>query len=144
MMVYKVKMRPRKARCESQSMRLFPWLRYYFGHTVSVNVFATYFNAFHALPVCAILGVMTSSILAVDPVVSKISAVQRAGTKLVDITYDVTADTPTIRVSPETSKYGELVEGEAALRDLKSNGFSQKGQVLVMTIIDSNRKNYEW
>jgi formylglycine-generating enzyme required for sulfatase activity len=30
---------------------------------------------------------------AADPEVSNISAVQRAGTRLVDITYDVTADT---------------------------------------------------
>jgi len=31
---------------------------------------------------------------AADPVVSNISAAQRGGTKLVDITYDVTADKP--------------------------------------------------
>jgi hypothetical protein len=86
---------------------------------------------------------MTSGLLAADPAVSNISAMQRAGTKLVDITYDVTADVPTVRVSPETSKYGELVEGEAGLRDSESKGFGQKDQVLVMTIIDSNRKNYE-
>jgi formylglycine-generating enzyme required for sulfatase activity len=41
---------------------------------------------------------MTSSIWAADPVVSNISAVQRAGTKLVDITYDVTADTPKVAI----------------------------------------------
>jgi len=35
---------------------------------------------------------------AADPVVSNISAVQRAGTKLVDITYDVTANTSTVSV----------------------------------------------
>jgi hypothetical protein len=34
---------------------------------------------------------MTSSIWAADPVVSNISAVQRAGTKLLDFTFDVTA-----------------------------------------------------
>jgi formylglycine-generating enzyme required for sulfatase activity len=44
--------------------------------------------------------------LAADPVVSNISAVQRAGTKLVDITYDVTADTPTVKVTLEISSDG--------------------------------------
>ena len=33
-------------------------------------------------------------VMAADPVVSNISAVQRAGTKLVDITYNVVADYP--------------------------------------------------
>ncbi len=41
-----------------------------------------------------------------EPVVSNISAVQRAGTKLVDITYDVTADTPTVKVTLEISSDG--------------------------------------
>lgn len=36
---------------------------------------------------------------AADPVVSNISAFQRAGTQLVDITYDVTADTSTVSVA---------------------------------------------
>jgi len=66
-----------------------------------MNHFASYFNAFRILPVCAILCAMTSYLLAADPVVSNLTAVQRAGTKLVDITYDVTADTPKVRVSPE-------------------------------------------
>ena len=43
---------------------------------------------------------------AADPVVSNISAVQRAGTKLVDITYDVTADTATVGVSLAISNDG--------------------------------------
>ncbi|MEI6674303.1 MAG: SUMF1/EgtB/PvdO family nonheme iron enzyme [Verrucomicrobiota bacterium] len=36
---------------------------------------------------------------ATAPVVSNIAAVQRAGTQLVDITYNVTADTPTVSVT---------------------------------------------
>jgi hypothetical protein len=55
-----------------------------------MNHFASYFNAFRILPVCAILCAMTSYLWAADPVVSNISAVQRAGTKLADITCDVT------------------------------------------------------
>jgi formylglycine-generating enzyme required for sulfatase activity len=43
---------------------------------------------------------------AADPVVSNVTFVQRAGTKLVDITYDVTADTPTVFVSLEISSDG--------------------------------------
>ncbi len=71
-----------------------------------VNAFALYFNAFRAVHVCAIFLAMTSSLWAADPVVSNISAVQRAGTKLVDITYDVTADTPTVLVGLEISNDG--------------------------------------
>ena len=44
--------------------------------------------------------------LAADPVVSNLTAAQRPGTKLVDITYDVTADTPTVRVTLEISSDG--------------------------------------
>jgi hypothetical protein len=73
---------------------------------VFVNVFAPYFNAFRTLRVCAILCAITSSLSAADPVVSNISAVQRAGTKLVDITYDVTADTTTVVVGLEISNDG--------------------------------------
>jgi formylglycine-generating enzyme required for sulfatase activity len=43
---------------------------------------------------------------AADPVVSNISAVQRAGTQLVDITYDVTADTSTVQVTLAISSDG--------------------------------------
>ena len=71
-----------------------------------VNAFVAYFNAFRTLPVCAMLCALTSCLLAADPVVSNISAVQRAGTKLVDITYDVTADTPTVLVALEISNDG--------------------------------------
>jgi hypothetical protein len=42
---------------------------------------------------------LSSSLFAAEPVVSKVNGVQRAGTKLVDISYDVTADTPTVAVS---------------------------------------------
>jgi sulfatase modifying factor 1 len=41
--------------------------------------------------------------LAADPVVSNLTAAQRPGTKLVDITYDVTADMPTVNVTLEIS-----------------------------------------
>jgi hypothetical protein len=43
---------------------------------------------------------------AADPAVSNLTFAQRAGTKLVDITYDVTADTPTVIVSLEISTDG--------------------------------------
>ena len=43
---------------------------------------------------------------AADPVVSNLTATQRAGTKLVDITYDVSADTPTVQVTLEISSDG--------------------------------------
>ena len=43
---------------------------------------------------------------AVDPVVFNLSAAQRADTKLVDISYDVTADTPTVAVTLEISSDG--------------------------------------
>ncbi len=71
-----------------------------------VNAFAPYFHAFRTVHVCAILCALTSGLWAADPVVSNISAVQRAGTKLVDITYDVTADTPTVAISLRISDDG--------------------------------------
>jgi hypothetical protein len=40
------------------------------------------------------------------PVISNLTAAQRAGTKLVDITYDVTADTQSVIVSLEISSVG--------------------------------------
>ena len=43
---------------------------------------------------------------AADPVVSNLQAVQRDGTKLVDITYDVAADTATVAVSLQISGDG--------------------------------------
>jgi hypothetical protein len=56
-----------------------------------MNVFVQHFRVFRTLRLCAILGAMTSLIYAADLVVSNIFAVQRAVTKLVDITCDVTA-----------------------------------------------------
>jgi formylglycine-generating enzyme required for sulfatase activity len=53
----------------------------------------------------AILGTITTAIAA-DPVVSNLTADQRPGTKLVDIRYDVTADTPTVKVTLEISSDG--------------------------------------
>ena len=43
---------------------------------------------------------------AADPVISNLTAAQRAGTHLVDITYGVTADTPSVIVSLEISSDG--------------------------------------
>ena len=54
----------------------------------------------------AVLGLCIAPLHAADPVVSNLSASQRAGTKLVDITYDVTADTPTVTVSLGISSDG--------------------------------------
>ena len=53
----------------------------------------------------AILGTITTA-FASDPVVSNLTAAQRPGTKLVDITYDVTAETPTVKVTLEISSDG--------------------------------------
>jgi hypothetical protein len=44
--------------------------------------------------------------IAADPVVSNLSAAQRPGTKLVDIRYDVSADTPAVKVTLEISSDG--------------------------------------
>jgi formylglycine-generating enzyme required for sulfatase activity len=55
--------------------------------------------------VLAILGTITSA-FAADPVVSNLTAAQRPGTNLVDITYDVTADIPTVKVTLEISSDG--------------------------------------
>jgi formylglycine-generating enzyme required for sulfatase activity len=71
-----------------------------------MNHFASYFNAFRILSVCAILCAMTNYLLAADPIVSNLTAAQRPGTKLVDITYDVTADTPTVGVTLRISSDG--------------------------------------
>jgi formylglycine-generating enzyme required for sulfatase activity len=56
--------------------------------------------------VSAALFLLTPLAEAADPVVSNISAVQRAGTMLVDITYDVTADTSTVWVGLAISSDG--------------------------------------
>jgi hypothetical protein len=53
----------------------------------------------------AILGTFVTA-FAADPVVSNLTAHQRPGTKLVDITYDVTADTPTVGVTLRISSDG--------------------------------------
>ena len=45
---------------------------------------------------------------AADPIVSNLTAVQRPGTKLVDITYDLTADTPTVGITLRISSDGGL------------------------------------
>ena len=53
----------------------------------------------------AILGTIATA-LAADPVVSNLTAAQRPGTKLVDIRYDVAADTSTVKVTLEISSDG--------------------------------------
>ena len=53
----------------------------------------------------AILGTFATA-FAADPVVSNLTAAQRSGTKLVDITYDVTAETQTVKVTLEISSDG--------------------------------------
>ncbi len=65
------------------------------------------FSSCRAAALCAaalILGALPG--WAADPVVSNLKAVQREGTKLVDITYDVAADTPTVQVSLQISGDG--------------------------------------
>lgn len=54
----------------------------------------------------ALFACLASAALGASPVVSNVTAVQRAGTKLVDISYDVTADTPTVIVYLEISSNG--------------------------------------
>ena len=56
--------------------------------------------------VIPILLLLAASLHAAAPEVSNLAASQRAGTKLVDITYDVTADTPTVTISLEVSSDG--------------------------------------
>ena len=51
---------------------------------------------------------------AADPVVSNLNAVQREGTKLVDLTYDLAADSATVAVSLQISW-----DGGARLRCLR-------------------------
>ena len=48
----------------------------------------------------------TTTARAAVPVVSNLTAAQRFGTKLVDITYDVTADTPTVTITVAISSDG--------------------------------------
>jgi len=48
----------------------------------------------------------TASVLAAPPVVSNITASQRAGTKLVDIYYDVSASTSTLTIAAQVSADG--------------------------------------
>jgi hypothetical protein len=58
------------------------------------------------LAAAAALLVSLSPAHAGDPLVSNLTAAQRPGTKLVDIRYDVTADTPTVKVTLEISSDG--------------------------------------
>jgi formylglycine-generating enzyme required for sulfatase activity len=56
--------------------------------------------------VSAAIILLTPLAEAAAPVVSNISAVQRAGTQLVDISYDVTADTSTVQITLAISSDG--------------------------------------
>jgi uncharacterized repeat protein (TIGR02543 family) len=62
--------------------------------------------ALTGLKVVASLLFLTGTLLAAEPVVSNVQGQQRPGTKLVDITYDVTADTPTVGVTLRISSDG--------------------------------------
>jgi hypothetical protein len=54
----------------------------------------------------SIVALLAASLHAAAPVVSNLSASQRAGTKLVDIVYDVAADTSSVDISLEVSSDG--------------------------------------
>ena len=54
----------------------------------------------------SIVALLAASLHAAAPVVSNLSASQRAGTKLVDIVYDVAADTSSVAISLEVSSDG--------------------------------------
>jgi formylglycine-generating enzyme required for sulfatase activity len=56
-------------------------------------------SAFRWIAALALAVGLSSSLFAAEPVVSNVNGVQRAGSKLVDISYDVTADTPTVTIS---------------------------------------------
>lgn len=62
-------------------------------------------NSLHAKAILPLLFICSIA-QAADPVVSNISALQRVGTKLVDISYNVTADTPTVMIYLEISNDG--------------------------------------
>jgi hypothetical protein len=57
-------------------------------------------------PIITALGLCIAPLHGAAPVVSNLTAAQRAGTKLVDISYDVTADTPTVATTLEVSSDG--------------------------------------
>jgi hypothetical protein len=63
-------------------------------------------KAYLSLALCFALLLLPAAVHAADPVVSNLTAAQRPGTKLVDIHYDVTADTPTVKVTLEISSDG--------------------------------------
>ena len=63
-------------------------------------------KAYLSLALGFALLLLPAAVHAANPVVSNLTASQRPGTKLVDITYDVTADTPTVSVSLRISSDG--------------------------------------
>jgi formylglycine-generating enzyme required for sulfatase activity len=70
------------------------------------SLFSSLFSGRAAALISAVLISGALPGVAADPVVSNLKAVQREGTKLVDITYDVAADTPTVRVNLQISGDG--------------------------------------
>jgi hypothetical protein len=61
----------------------------------------------HLAAVLALLSILSpQTVLAEAPVVNNLTAAQRPGTKLVDIRYDVTADTSTVKVTLQISGDG--------------------------------------
>jgi uncharacterized repeat protein (TIGR02543 family) len=63
-------------------------------------------TSFRWLAALAAAVFLPSTLLAADPIVSNVQGLQRPGTKLVDISYDVTADTPTVGVTLRISSDG--------------------------------------
>jgi hypothetical protein len=84
---------------------LFGFTLLHFQHPMS----SIFFSASSGWSAALITAVLMSGAMpgwAADPVVSNLKAVQREGTKLVDITYDVAADTVTVEVSLQISGDG--------------------------------------
>ena len=67
----------------------------------------------------AILAAATIHAFAAAPVVSNVKATQRPGTRLVDISYAVTADTPTVAVTLNVSVDGGKCASVEALQRQK-------------------------
>ena len=60
-------------------------------------------KAYLPLALGSALLLLPAAVLAANPVVSNLTASQRAGTKQVDIAYDLTVGTPTVQVPLEVS-----------------------------------------
>jgi hypothetical protein len=84
---------------------LFGFTLLHIQHLMSV-LFSSASSGWSAALITAVLMSGAMPGWAADPVVSNLKAVQREGTKLVDITYDVAADTVTVEVSLQISGDG--------------------------------------